>query len=32
MFDSFCENTPEEKKTKDNRQLTDIGRFASVKE
>ena len=31
-FDSFGENTPEEKWTNDNRQLTDIGSFASVKE
>ena len=27
MFDSFGENTPEEKWTNDNRQLTDIGKF-----
>ena len=32
MFDSFGENTPEEKWTNDNRQLKDIGSFASVKE
>ena len=31
-FDSFGENPPEEKWTNDNRQLTDIGSFASVKE